>query len=158
MAVVNQTSNAVLNAQNKVLSSAYTVYGDPLESVGFAAVATSDSIGSTYRLARVRSTARVASLFVVNDALTTMTANVGLYTINGGAAVNATLFGSAVALGTAGRSELLTGAITAANVEKRVWELLGLSQDPNLEYDLVFTTVAAATAAGNLAVRCQQVF
>lgn len=158
MAIVNQTSNGVTNANNKQQSNSYQVNGDAVETVGFAAVATTDSIGSTYRLARVRSSSRLSSLQVINDALTTMTANLGLYGINGGAVVSVSLFGAAVALGTAGRTELLnTTAVPAAKIEQRIWELLGLSLDPQLEYDLTFTTVAAATAAGNLAVKVQAI-
>lgn len=158
MAVVNQTSNGVTNTQNKTLSNPYQVNGDTVESVGFVPVATSDNIGSTYRLVRVRSSTRLSSLQVINDALTTMTANLGLYAPNGGAVVSASLFGAAVALGTAGRTELLTTTVVpAAKIEQRIWELLGLSSDPQTEYDLTFTTVAAATAAGNLAVKVQGV-
>ncbi len=158
MSVVNQLSNALTAFSTNTQVSSFTTLGDSVESVGFAPVATADSIGSTYRLVRVKSSCRVCSLFVVNDALTSSAFNIGLYVPNGGAAVNATLFGSAVSLASAGRSELLTGAITAANIEKRIWELLGLSKDPYTDYDLVFTTTTAATAAGNLAIRCLQVY
>lgn len=158
MAVVNQNSNAITSFLTNTQVTSFTTLGDPLESVGFTPVATADSIGSTYRVCRIKSSCRVCSLFVVNDALTTSAYNIGLYAVNGGAAVNATLFGSAVSLATAGRSELLTGAITAANIEKRVWELLGLAKDPYVDYDLVFTTTTAATAAGNIGIRCQQAY
>lgn len=157
MAVVNQTSAALTNALTNTVSEPWQVNGDTVESVGFAPVATTDSIGSTYRLVRVRSSSRLTVLQLVNDALTTSTFNVGLYGINGGAVVSVSLFGAAVSGATAGRTSLENTAITAANLEKRVWQLLGLSQDPNLEYDLTLTTVAAATAGGNIGLKVQAI-
>ncbi len=43
------------------------------------------------------------------------------------------------------------GAI--ANLNLRVWELLGLAADPEAMYHLIVTAVTAGTAGGNLAVR-----
>jgi hypothetical protein len=41
-------------------------------------------------------------------------------------------------------------AVANANLGKRLWELLGLTSDPNVMYDIVGTMKAAATGAGTL--------
>jgi hypothetical protein len=50
-----------------------------------------------------------------------------------------------------------SGVITVANMEKRVWQLLGLSSDPGIEYDVTGTLVAAAAAAGAACVTVEVV-
>ena len=40
-----------------------------------------------------------------------------------------------------------------AKIEKRVWELLGLSADPQLDYDLALTGDTVGTAAGSVSLR-----
>jgi hypothetical protein len=44
-------------------------------------------------------------------------------------------------------------AYTAGNNNLRVWELLGMSQDPFYEFHLVLTCTTAPTAAGNIALQ-----
>jgi hypothetical protein len=43
---------------------------------------------------------------------------------------------------------------SAANSEKRVWELLGLSSDPGKMYDIVLKLSGAADGSGNVFVEC----
>lgn len=158
MAVVNVKSTYITNADNKALSNP-AISGDVVEeSMGVAAAASGDSIGSTYRLTRVRSGDRVSQVLLSTTAITTCAGDVGLYrtAADGGAVVDADLFGSAVSLASAlSNSDVTTesGVITVANLEKRVWELLGLTADPFLEYDLAITLTAAAGSDGTVAVK-----
>ena len=84
-------------------------------------------------------------------------ADLGLYrtAADGGAVVSAGLFATAqsVAAANAAGISLRFEADDVANVEKRIWELLGLSADPNLEYDVALTLTAAISASGTLALQ-----
>lgn len=154
MAVVTVKSTAITNADAmpRVQNTQLVARGVPKISVGVAAVANGDSIASQYRLARIRSGDRLTSLLLFCGAITSAAANVGLYTVNGGAAVSASLFAAAQSIAAAQNTglELVHSVTTLANAEKRIWELLGLSADPGLEYDVVLTLTAAATAAGSV--------
>src|ERR1700722_16137042 len=48
---------------------------------------------------------------------------------------------------------ILTAAYTAGNVALRVWELLGMVQDPEYMFHLVMTCTTAPTAVGNIALQ-----
>jgi hypothetical protein len=74
-----------------VLNSGNIHKGNLRESQGIAAISNGDSIGSTYRVARMRSSDRVSSIKIwAPDIGTTTAADVGLYdtAANGGAAVD----------------------------------------------------------------------
>lgn len=156
MAVVTTKSTAITNADAKpqVLSLPFISRGKLHQSIGYVAAANGDSIGSQYRLCRVRSGDRMSGVKVFNDAVTSGAANVGLYDTlaNGGAVVSVSLFAAALSIATANKTgtDVLYSSIALASMEKRVWELLGLSADPGKEYDLVLTLTAATTAAGTV--------
>lgn len=132
---------------------------------GFAATletVSGDSIASTYRLAQVPSNAVMHSLRVYSDDLgTTTVADFGLYdtTENGGAVVSQTFFASAVVLnaGALNGVDILYEAATAGaelpDMEKAIWQQLGLTSDPKKNYDIVATLTAACDGAGTLAVK-----
>jgi hypothetical protein len=98
-------------------------------------------------------------LVVYCDAITSATADFGVYqtTANGGAVVDADAFGSAVSLATAittGTNILHeSGVLDISEIEQPLWQILGLSSDPGIDYDIVATLTAAATASGTLTVR-----
>lgn len=125
---------------------------------GICAAANGDSIASTYRFFRIKSNDLVRDIFLDNASWgAACTMDVGLYKTakDGGAVVDADFFASALDMNTANRALNVTresGVITVANMEKRVWELLGLTADPNLEYDVTGTLVAAAAAAGSACI------
>ena len=113
--------------------------------------------GSTYRYFRIPSNARVHSLNIFSDAFTTTgAADIGLYTVDGGAVVDADLFASA---------QLLTSALNGTdvthesasnpidNADEMIWQRLGLSSDPNLEYDVTMTSTATNGSAGTVALK-----
>jgi hypothetical protein len=159
MAVVNTKATAVTNADATpaVPNSNKIDGGRQRSKVGVVAVANGDSIGSTLRFARVHSSHRIRRVLLSSDAIATATADIGILetAANGGAAVDADLFASAAAL-TAAQSNVdvtrESGVNTVAKAEQQLWQLLGLTADPNKFYDLAATLTAAATGAGSVAV------
>lgn len=123
-------------------------------------VTNGDSIGSKYVLATVPSHASMRELVLLCDAITSATADFGIYqtTQNGGAVVDADVFGSAVSLASAittGTNVLHeSGVLDISEIEQPLWQILGLTADPGIDYDIVATLTAAATASGTLTVRC----
>jgi hypothetical protein len=122
-------------------------------------IANGDSIGSTYRIARVRSSDKVNSiLFWAPDIGTTVAADVGLYdtAANGGAVVDADFYASAVSFASGPYNavdvtyEALAAGGSLANGEKRIWEALGLTTDPMKDYDIALTLTAASDAAATM--------
>lgn len=136
-------------------------HGDKGHYVGTVETLATDSIGSTYRFFRIRSSQRCAALAVFCDALGSGCAgDVGLYLPNGGAVVDADFFASAVAIAAATNGTDITyeAANAATNmgieqIEKRIWEVMGLTADPFLEYDVTVTLTAATVAGGTLSLR-----
>lgn len=118
------------------------------------AVAT-DLAGSTYRFGRVRSSDIIHSLSFAATALTAGAISLGLYVPNTGVVVSVALFATSINCASAvvlTDERYVNLALTTAG--KRVWELLGLSSDPGVSYDVVGTSTTGATAAGTLLVRC----
>jgi len=168
MAVVNTKSTAITNADTGVLTNATAAGGILRSAVGTVEVANGDSIGSTFRLARVPSNARVSRIFHNCDAITSAAADIGLYrtAADGGAVVDADFFASAASIASAlvNNTDVTHEAAGSgnqfgeiANVEKPLWQALGLSADPGVMYDVVWTLTAAATAAGTLSGEVQYV-
>lgn len=163
MAVVQVSSTPVANADAKpiVRNSAKVAEGEVLSSIGSVAVANGDSIGSVYRMVRIRSGCRVNSLSLICTAITSAAADVGLYrkAADGGAVVDADFFTAAQSIATASQGIQVAhgNALAAGTAALRVWEALGLSADPGLEYDVALTLTAAATAAGSVAAKCDYV-
>jgi hypothetical protein len=165
MAVVNLKSTAITNATASpvVLNAANLANGNLRESQGFAVIANGDSIGSTYRIGRIRSSDRLSVIRLYGPAIAGAIADIGLYdksTVNAGAVVDVDFFASAQALtsalnGTDVTFEAAAAGGLIANGEKRVWEALGLASDPCKEYDVALTLTAAATAGGTYLMRYQ---
>lgn len=164
MAVVTPKSVAITNADANRLTNARIIRGDVKESVGMLEAANGDDIASIYRLCRVPANARISQVLLSCDAITTCAGDVGVYktTRDGGAVVDVDFFGSAVSLASA----LLNSDITheadpadagagfgKADVEKPLWEALGLTADPGGAYDIAITLTAAAGSAGTMVLR-----
>lgn len=167
MGVVNVNSGQITNALATpvVLTNAY-LSGDRIkEAVALCTMGASDSNNSTYRFCRIPSNARLSDIEVMNDANTSGTSyKCGVLLINGGSTVvtgsdaifipSGTTMASARSVWTSLYFPAVAGAsASAANVEKRVWELLGLSADSNTTYDIVVTAVTAGSAGGSLALK-----
>ena len=132
------------------------------EIVGTVEVAAADSDNSVYRMARVHSSWRISSIEVFNDAITSGSVyDLGLYDTaeNGGAVISGAqeLFASDVTMVTARSTPTeLTYEATATNIdkiEKRLWELLGLTADPGKWYDIAFTATTVGSGAGTISLR-----
>ncbi|BBP82452.1 hypothetical protein PHLH8_20940 [Pseudomonas sp. Pc102] len=171
MAVVNVKSTAVTAGDAFPQSNiSQRISGGRLrERVGFAEAANGDSIGSTYRLARVNSGDRISRVLLSSDAITTCAGDIGIYdiaSVNAGAVVDADFFGSAVSLATAQVNTDITheadpadagAGFGLADVEKQLWQALGLAADPGKWYDVAVTLTAAAASAGTIALKVQYV-
>ena len=159
MAVEAIKSTQITNATAtpSVINTAQVADGVPRFKRGQAAVDAAASIGSTYRLFRVKSNDILPLLLLDCTAITSAAGDIGLYKTadEGSAVADADFFASAQSLATALRGTDVTresGVVTIANSEKPIWELLGLSADPQIEYDVTVTLTAAATAAGTLSL------
>jgi hypothetical protein len=159
MGVVNRKSTAITNATAtpRVLNSANLQNANLRGAQGLANLGAADSNTSTHRLFRVRSSDLVWQLVVYClDIGTTATGDVGIYKTNdaGGAVVDVDLFASALAISGGALSgvditfEAAANNGVPANGEKRIWEAIGLTADPMIEYDVVFTQTADTDAAG----------
>ena len=166
MAVVNLKSTAVTNANAipRVQNNVGLEGGTVIRAVnGFATLSNGDSIGSTYRIGKIRSDDFIDRIRMVSaDVGTTGAGDLGLYDLltnsNGGTVVDADFFASAVDFSAGAIDSDVTWEAAAAgglytNAEKRVWEILGLSSDPGKEYDVAITLTTAANAAGSVLVR-----
>lgn len=156
MAVANTKSTAVSNRDNRILADGHLTKGMVLEAVGTVEVAAADDDTSVYRLGRFRSSDRISQLLIANDAITGGTVyDFGLYRTasDGGAVVSVELFASNVDLSSAAALRDLLYEATPTNIdkiEKRLWELLGLSADPQVDYDLCATGATVGSGAGTI--------
>lgn len=148
MAVVNRSSTGITNADaTPVVKNNAGVGGGVVRSTGGAiTVAADDSATSVQRACRVPSNAYIRAVRVSAADFTTAGAiNVGVYqtTANGGAVVDADLFGSAVDMSGGPFSNLdithESGEFTVAERDTPLWQVLGLSSDPCREYDIAAT-------------------
>lgn len=165
-AVVTVKSTVITNrdATPQVPSGRHLGGAPILHARGVAAIANGDSIASKYLICEIPSNAvPIAVRVSCPDIGLTTAADVGLYktTRDGGAVVDADFFGSGVSLsgGALSKSDITyeSGVMTVANCEKRIWEHLGLSADPQLNYDVVATLTGAADAAGSVLVEVDYV-
>ena len=152
MANVNSTwiTNAV--ATPAVLTDSNKSSGRVRTAKSVATVSATQTSGDTIRMVRVPSNARIdAVLLSTGDATTAGAIDIGIYQTveNGGAVVDSDLFASALALtgGPFNRSDQTfeSGEYTYAESCTPLWSVLGLSADPNREYDVV----CKVTTTGN---------
>jgi hypothetical protein len=168
MAVVNQKSDVITKLDAfPVQNVASFMNGAPLrEFIATREIANGDSVGSTYRMVRVPSWLRVSELLVDSDDIgTTTAADIGLYRTAADQAklslanpvVDADFFASALVLnaGALANSQAAheSGVVDLPNYGKRIWEQLGLSEDPRIDYDVVLTLTGAADGAGTVTLR-----
>jgi hypothetical protein len=128
-------------------------------SAGIAEAGAADDIGSKYYMCSLPSNARVMQVLLSCDSVgTTGTADIGIYqtTKNGSAVVDADHFASAQALTTALKNSDVTfesGVYGVEDIEKPLWEALGLSADPKIDYDVVLTLTQATVGGGTLSLQ-----
>ena len=161
MAVANTKSTHITNADATppVLTNSSVSCGLLREASGTVETLAADDAGSVYRMCRVPSNARISSILLASDAITGATAaDVGVYktAADGGAAVDDDFFATNVDISTAATvfTEVMLEA-TATDIskcEQPLWQLLGLSADPCIPYDIA-VTVNDVTAAGTISMK-----
>lgn len=118
------------------------------------AVAAADDDGSVYRIGRIASNAIVYDIVIACTAITGGTDwDLGLYETDLGPVVDADLFMDGQTLAVASRSLDGMSNVAVADLNKRVYELLGLSSDPCKVYDLALTANTVGSADGSVAVK-----
>lgn len=163
MAAEHLKSTVVTNATAtpKVLSNAHQYGGVLKEACSVVTPAAAAEAASTYRFVRIPSNARVSQILLKNAAFTTAGAiNLGLYDVDGGAAVDADLFCSALALTAAKDNADVTfesGEYSIAESEKMIWEVLGLTADPCKEYDVTAVVTTAFDGGSIMALKVRYV-
>lgn len=121
--------------------------GAPLqEAVGVCTPAADQADDTIMRFCRVPSNARMSQILInAADATTGGKVDCGVYETedNGGAVVDRDLFANAFDLtgGPFANTDITfeSGEYTIAESEKPLWEALGLTADPNKEYDICLT-------------------
>lgn len=145
MSAENLKSTAITNATAtpRVLNTAFLSAGRMIEAVGTITPAAAAEANSTYAFCRVPSNARVSQVLMTAADFTTAGAvNVGIWQTedNGGTVVDADLFAAALAMQSGPYAHLdityQSGEYTVAESEKMLWQVLGLTSDPNREYDV----------------------
>lgn len=135
------------------------------EVVGTVEAGAGDT-SSTYRMVQVPSWARISDIQLFSDDVGAAGAvDIGVYqtTQNGGAVVDQDCFASAVDVNTAAlNGSIVTyeaGLSTAQidDIEKCLWEQLGLSSDPQRYYDIVLTPSTGLGTGGTLSLRVRYV-
>lgn len=159
MAVVNTLGANItkLNASPVQNVDAALSGGKLRSQADVVAIAAGDDDTSTFRVARVHSSWRVAAINRRNTAITGGTSyDIGLYRTaeDGGAVVDVDAYGSAVSLASAATTPVDDSfeARSIANIQNRVYQDAGLTTDPNIFYDIVYTANTIGTVAGTLAV------
>lgn len=147
---VKTTAITNLDATPVVRANSWVHGGNAKHFVGTVEATAGAAPTSTYRFYRIGSWMRPSSLRVAMDAISAGAFDLGLYrtAADGGAVVDSSILASTVSAGTATlATEVLYKGKDIANAEKRVWELLGLTVDPNLEYDVTATVITAQSLA-----------
>lgn len=166
MAVVTTKSGVITNrdATPRVLSNASVSNGVMHEAVGTLESANGDSIGSTYIFCQVPSNARVSQVLLYSDDIgTTTISDFGVYKSvpDGGTVVDADFFASAVSLkdGAINGTDITheSAVYDPDDIEKPLWQALGLTSDPGISYDIVGTLTAASDAAGTITLKVRYV-
>jgi hypothetical protein len=160
MAVVTVKSAQITNrdASPRVLNNARIAGAAVQHLRDVVAIANGDSATSKYICFQIPSNAIPISVRInAPDIGTTTTFDIGLYrtTLDGGAVVDADFFTAAkiVNAGAIAKSESVQANIaTIANFNKPIWDLLTLTRDPQIYYDVVLTLVGAADGAGSVGV------
>jgi len=149
--VIKSTAVSNADATPRVPNESFEDAGIVRASTGFVTVTSGKTTGSIYPIVRVPTNCRVISVRITNAAGSASSAfDVGVYAPNGGAAVSAALFGSAIACTNANVDLDITGeSTTYTNAQrlKRLWDAAGASSDPGGSYDICLTSTATNAAS-----------
>jgi len=175
MAVQNKSSQIITDLDaSPVVKTNQLERGAALRSaiahLSLTAAEVDGDAGSVWRMLRIPARARVERLEIINDdlegATPTLTVNIGLYEVDGGAAKDADFFASAVDTlqGATTSFQDLTyesgaGVLDLPKYVQALWEQLGDADTPEnrgKEYDIAFTVANAAGSnpqAGDIVMR-----
>jgi len=172
MSTFNEKSTQISNADATppVRSDGFLAGGKLSSAIGSCATGGSaDGSGSTYRLCRVPSSARITRVEYQSDAMggsaavdigvywpTTIPAGAGLSPANDAAVISQALFGSALSVVSAVKPTECTnesGNYTIAKQEQPLWQAAGLTADPGIDLDVVATSTADFAASGSLGIK-----
>ena len=163
MADIDSTLISNRAATPRVANEPYNDAKIKTSGVGIVEVSTSTDAADEIRFVRVRSNAVIKNVLVSSDAAITSGAmNLGIYRTDddGGAAVDADLFASALAVGgglTLSEAAHESGVYGIDARDKPLWEALGLSADPQIWYDVTGVVTTEMGAAGTLCVEVNYV-
>lgn len=168
MATVSRKSLAITNrdATPRVINAPANSARELKEVIGYIAAAADDSGTSLYRVVTVPSNARISEILLTcADFSSAGKIDIGVHrtTQDGGAAVDADLFCSAFALtdGPYSNIDLVreagTSGWTLADAEKALWQALGLSVDPGIEYDITVTVETTFSGGSGLLFKVRYV-
>lgn len=161
MAIVDRKSTAVTNetATPRVLNNPAAEATRLQEKANVIASAADDTAASVGRFHRVPSNARISQVMLsAADATTAGAIDIGVYQTaeNGGAVVDADFFASAVDLAGGPYNNLdvtfESGQYTYLESEMPLWQALGLTADPNRDYDIAYT-ITTTFNGGPTAIR-----
>lgn len=167
MAVVFTKSTQLTNrdATPRTINNPGVTAGMVQQASATLEVANGDSIASIFRMVQIPSNAVGELVKLYCDAITSAAGDIGIYrsVADGGAVVDVDFYASAqsiasaIATGTEVQHEADAADAGAgfglADLEKPLWQRLGLTADPGVVYDIAVTLTAAATAAGTLGLR-----
>ncbi len=161
MATVSTLSTLITNrdASPRVLNSSTISKGAMQMAAATVEIATADNIGSTYKMVSVPSNARIAQVLLsCDDSGSLGTADIGIYqtTANGGAVKDANHFATAQVFTTALKNSDVTfqaGVYGVEDIEKPLWEALGLTSDPRIDYDVALTLTEALETAATVSLQ-----
>lgn len=121
-----------------------------------------DSVGSTYRFVRVPSCARIHKVIYAADAAgDTGQVAIGLYQTeeNGGAVVDADFFADGIDPGGGAIAPTdvthESGQYNIAEAAMPLWQALGLSADPGIEYDVTVSCTEILANAGTHTIKVE---
>lgn len=163
--MATKKSSAITNrdADPKVINNPEVAKGVLKEAIGFLESETTDTNGDILLMCTVPSNARISQVLLsCDDSGTTGAYDVGLYktTAEGSAVVDADFFASAQVATTALVNSDVThesAVFGIEDIEKPLWEALGLSADPQIQYDVALTQTAAPEADATVALKVRYV-
>ncbi len=176
MAVVTTKSQSITNLDSTpiVMNTAGEGAPSPLVHVNDTlAVATTDSIGSTYKFVRIPTNAHVKNVWFDSVAIAALAGDVNVAfsdsavdgtpvslqgTIPQISAANNKLFGAAEALAAALHTNITHANITnypLGSSNQPLWEVLGYASDPGGMFDIEVVSTTAATTGGTLGLHVE---
>lgn len=166
--VIYSTQLQGLQTVPVTLGLGYLTGSNTIDCVDVCPTGSTDLAGSVYRYFRVPSNARIIDLDIMNDANPAGSSyRCGVYKLNAtGTPVPGAdaIFFNGVTMDNARSpwTRLYTpakvgSAYQLANLSKRIWELLGLTADPNAIYELAITATTPGATGGMMALRLSYV-